>query len=78
MITITRLSVTGTYNNITDSMGVQEQIRMFSDAFKNTHDWVMILARNGKFVGANPALYQRFELSEDEDLNGSVDAKVSQ
>ena len=60
--------VTGTYNNITDSMRVQEQIRIFSDAFKNTHDWVLILARNGKFVGANPALYQRFELSEDEDL----------
>lgn len=60
--------VTGTYNNISDSMQVQEKIRMFGDAFKNTHDWVLILARNGKFVGANPALYERFDLTESEDL----------
>jgi diguanylate cyclase (GGDEF)-like protein/PAS domain S-box-containing protein len=60
--------VTGTYNNITDSMQVQEKIRMFGDAFKNTHDWVLILARNGKFVGANSALYERFALTEHEDL----------
>lgn len=67
--------VTGTYNNITDSMRVQEKIRMFGDAFKNTHDWVLILARNGKFVGANPALYYRFDLTEDEDLTYQLMSK---
>lgn len=61
--------VTGTYNNITDSMQVQEKIRMFGDAFKNTHDWVVILGRNGKFVGANPAFIKTFDLNEHEDLN---------
>ncbi|WP_340678977.1 EAL domain-containing protein [Paraglaciecola sp.] len=62
------LLVTGTYTNVTDNLANQENLRLFGQAFKHTHDWVLIC--NSKYfpIASNDAFKSAFNIKTDEDL----------
>ncbi|MFT5676639.1 MAG: diguanylate cyclase (GGDEF)-like protein, partial [Paraglaciecola sp.] len=60
--------VTGTYTNVTETISDQENLRLFGEAFKHTHDWVVIYNRKKYPIAANEAFMKVFELDQDIDL----------
>lgn len=46
----------------------QQQVSLFSDAFKQTRDWVLIYDENKELVAANPAFEQVFGFNQKEPL----------
>jgi diguanylate cyclase (GGDEF)-like protein len=60
--------VTGTYTNVTETISDQENLRLFGEAFKHTHDWVVIYNRKKYPIAANDAFMKVFELNPDIDL----------
>jgi len=59
------LLLTGTYTNITETIAVQENLRLFGEAFKHTLDWVIIY--NDKYypIAFNDALKKFFNIEDD-------------
>jgi diguanylate cyclase (GGDEF)-like protein len=69
------LLVTGTYTNVTDNLANQENLRLFGEAFKHTHDWVLIYNSKQYPIASNDAFKSAFNISEDSEL-GSDLAKI--
>jgi diguanylate cyclase (GGDEF)-like protein len=57
--------VTGTYTNITDNIADQENLRLFGEAFKHTHDWVVIYDSDRLPIAVNDAFRNAFSLSKE-------------
>jgi diguanylate cyclase (GGDEF)-like protein len=60
--------VTGTYTNISDTMLNKENLRLFGEAFKHTHDWVIIFNDKRQAIAANDAFRSAFGIKDDTDL----------
>ncbi len=58
--------ITGTYTDVTESMAVQEQARLFGEAFKYTLDWVAVVDANQQLQVVNPAMAEIFGLDEND------------
>jgi diguanylate cyclase (GGDEF)-like protein len=69
------LLVTGTYTNVTDNLANQENLRLFGQAFKHTHDWVLILNSKHIPIASNDAFKSAFNLKIDADLAAEL-AKI--
>ncbi|NCP63423.1 MAG: EAL domain-containing protein [Paraglaciecola sp.] len=64
----TPILVTGTYTNISDTMLNKENLRLFGEAFKHTHDWVIIFDDKRQAIAANDAFCSAFGIQEGADL----------
>ncbi|MGO4893012.1 EAL domain-containing protein [Flavobacterium sp. W21_SRS_FM6] len=69
------LVVTGTYTNVTDNLANQENSRLFAEAFKHTHDWVLIYDSQQLPIAANDAFKSVFNIPSDNALQASL-AKI--
>jgi diguanylate cyclase (GGDEF)-like protein len=56
--------VTGTYSNVTSTIADQEKLRLFGEAYKHTHDWVIIYNNQQVVLAANEAFYETFSIDE--------------
>jgi diguanylate cyclase (GGDEF)-like protein len=59
------LLLTGTYTNITEAVAVQENLRLFGEAFKHTLDWVVIYNHKHYPIAFNEAFKKHFEIEDD-------------
>ncbi len=59
------LLVTGIYTNITETVAVQEDLRLFGEAFKHTLDWVIIYNHKYYPVAFNDAFKKYFNIKDD-------------
>jgi diguanylate cyclase (GGDEF)-like protein len=57
--------VTGTYTNITETVAVQENLRLFGEAFKHTLDWVVIYNHKYYPIAFNDAFKKFFDIEHD-------------
>ncbi|MFT4939603.1 MAG: diguanylate cyclase (GGDEF)-like protein [Paraglaciecola sp.] len=64
--------VTGTYTNVTETILDQENLRLFGEAFKHTHDWVVIYNHKKYPIAANEAFMKVFNLEQDADLGNAL------
>lgn len=64
--------VTGTYTNITANLVDQENLRLFGEAFKHTHSWVLIYDHKQQPIAANIAFRKTFNISEKADLGTAI------
>lgn len=69
------LLVTGTYTNVTDNLANQENLRLFGEAFKHTHDWVLIYNNKQYPIASNDAFKTAFNISNDSELGRDL-AKI--
>ena len=56
------------HKSLTRLRKAQQQVSLFSDAFKQTRDWVIIFDENKKLVAANPAFEHVFGFNQKEPL----------
>ena len=68
----TPLLVTGTYTNVTDNLANQDNLRLFGQAFKHTHDWVLIYNSKQFPIASNDAFKSAFKISNDADLGACL------
>ena len=66
------LLITGTYTNITDDIANQENLRVFGEAFKHTHDWVVIYNHKLQPIAVNDAFKGAFDLDDDSNLSNKL------
>jgi diguanylate cyclase (GGDEF)-like protein len=59
------LLLTGTYTNITETVAVQENLRLFGEAFKHTLDWVIIYNHKYYPIAFNDAFKKYFDINDD-------------
>jgi diguanylate cyclase (GGDEF)-like protein len=69
------LLVTGTYTNVTDNLTNQENLRVFGEAFKHTHDWVLIFNNKQYPIASNDAFKSAFNIHNDNELDEQL-AKI--
>ena len=68
----TPLLVTGTYTNVTDNLANQDNLRLFGQAFKHTHDWVLIYNSKQFPIASNDAFKSAFNLNSDTELGACL------
>ena len=56
----TGVLIMGTYTNLTGSLAAQEKLKLFGNAFKHTHDWVLIFNKDKELIAANPSFHRAF------------------
>ena len=66
------LLVTGTYTNVTDNLTNQENLRVFGEAFKHTHDWVLIFNNKQYPIASNDAFKSAFNIQNDNELGDQL------
>lgn len=65
-------TVSGTYTNLTETLAIKEQLKVFGEAFKHTRDWVLIIDPSFEPIAANPSFMQAFGIDSRRPLSSQV------
>lgn len=71
------IRVTGTYTNITERKEATEQIRLYSKAFENSRDIIVILNSNKKIIAVNKAFHTLLDYPVEVVMNRNLEAFVT-
>lgn len=72
--TSNKLTVAGTYTNVTETIAEREELRLFGEAYKHTRDWVLVCNSRRVPLAANKAFCKAFGIVDETNLRTQLSA----
>ncbi|MFT6895636.1 MAG: diguanylate cyclase (GGDEF)-like protein [Paraglaciecola sp.] len=72
--TSNKLTVAGTYTNVTETIAEREELRLFGEAYKHARDWVLVCSSRRVPLAANKAFCEAFGIVDETSLRNQLNA----